>query len=187
MACPKCGKETLADWILCPECTKKKVASKNEVPKAVPMAPKPQAKVLHTAAATTAATPAPALSQADGICPTCHRPLMPDQAAATIAVDKSMPSPKKRRFRLLPYLIIILAGLLIYTQLGVFFVNPTDKNPSGSTLIVLRGADEPFFDSSKTTHKKLGPDNDVINRPNYGVLLKLPYVDSLYDFTMANK
>jgi predicted nucleic acid-binding Zn ribbon protein len=177
MACPKCGKETLADWILCPECTKIKKATKKEVPDAVPIFP---AKVLHTEST-------PALSPEDGICPTCHRPFVPDQALSSMTADKSSTSPTKRRFRLLPYLIVIMIGLLIYTQLGIFFVNPTNQNPRGSMLIVLRGGDEPFFDSSNTTHKKLGPDNDVTNRPNYGVLLKLPYVDSLYEFTIAHK
>jgi hypothetical protein len=89
-------------------------------------------------------------------------------------------APRRRRW-LAPLLLAALL-LLLYTQLGLYSIQPIGMIPEGSTALVLRRGGEPFFNSADGACLRVQDGVSLLCRmaalshaPADRIILRLPY------------
>jgi hypothetical protein len=86
-------------------------------------------------------------------------------------------------------LVLLVAGIVAYTQLGIFVVQPIGMLPEGKTIIIWRqSARLHFIDSADGVCLRIQDGVSIICRlaamagvvENNPILLRLPYSEALY-------
>jgi hypothetical protein len=93
-----------------------------------------------------------------------------------------------KRLLVVSLLITIVSSIIFYSFCGLHTIQPIGAFPKGITLVVLRGADQPFFNSPDAMCMKAN--NGQVNllcrammigaTPVERVILKLPYMEWTY-------
>lgn len=108
--------------------------------------------------------------------------------------EAEVPSPKRRRV-LLWLLLLIILGVVGYTQLTLFVIQPIGAVPEGRTLVIRRTAKLQFIDSADAVcAREMGQVNLLCRGAILGtisreakVLTRLPYSSLLYSISTGGK
>lgn len=85
-------------------------------------------------------------------------------------------------------IVVLILGVLVFTQITIFVVQPIGALPEGRTLVILRLSNMKFIDSADAMCERLGSGVSILCRSmmlgtvldKSVVLLKLPYSEFLY-------
>jgi hypothetical protein len=84
-------------------------------------------------------------------------------------------------------LLLLGAGVFVYTQMGIYSIQPIGALPDGITVIYWRSSGEPFFDSPDATCLRIQNDVSLLCRmmamvraPVDRIVLRLPYQEWAY-------
>jgi len=98
--------------------------------------------------------------------------------------------PKKNSGRRRPLVILLLLGccmFAIFTQVGLYTIQPIGAIPDGVTAVVWRASDEPFFNSPDAQCLAIQGGVSVMCRaaalgaaPVERIIVRLPYMESAY-------
>ncbi len=84
-------------------------------------------------------------------------------------------------------LLIFGAGAFVYTQMGVYAIQPIGALPDGATILYWRSPGEPFFDSPDATCLRIQDGVSLLCRmtamvraPVDRIVLRLPYQEWAY-------
>lgn len=125
----------------------------------------------------------------NGVCPYCDRDVTIDPQQ--IPIQGSAQSEKKKGRGLGKKLVIlVIVGAIvvfIYTQIGLYTVQPIGALPEGATMLVWRSSGEPFFNSPDALCLKVQGEVSLLCRgmaigqaPIDRIILRLPYMDWAY-------
>ena len=102
-------------------------------------------------------------------------------------MDNPLITSKRRSWRWIVPLIIVVAAIGFYATCGFYSVQPIGALPEGSTVIVWRNADEPFFNSADGLCIARTGGVSLLCRgmafgqaPKDRILLRLPYMRWAY-------
>lgn len=101
------------------------------------------------------------------------------------------PTPSPRRGTswgwILFALLLVGAGAFVYTQMGVYSIQPIGALPDGATVLYWRSPGEPFFDSPDATCLRVQDGVSLLCRmtamvqaPVDRIILRLPYQEWAY-------
>lgn len=98
-----------------------------------------------------------------------------------------VPMPTNRSRRWLWPVLLVLLGLFVYTQMGLYSVQPIGAIPDGATAIVWRSGREPFFNSPDAMCLLIQHGVSLLCRgvamgqaPTDRIVLRLPYQEWAY-------
>lgn len=101
-------------------------------------------------------------------------------SATSLPATAPVPTPRRRRW-LAPLFVAALL-LLLYTQVGLYSIQPIGAIPQGGTVLVWRRGGEPFFNSPDGTCLRVQDGVSLLCRmaamgkaPVDRVILRLPY------------
>lgn len=101
-------------------------------------------------------------------------------SAAPLPTTTVAPAP--RRWRWLAPLLVAALLLVLYTQVGLYSVQPIGAIPQGGTVLVWRQGGEPFFNSPDGTCLRVQDGVSIMCRlaamgqaPVDRIILRLPY------------
>lgn len=97
--------------------------------------------------------------------------------------------------RLIAAVIVMIVGLLIYTQLTIFVVSPIGALPEGKAVVMLRGQKMAFIDSADALCERTQGGVSLMCRglalgaigKNATILMRLPYSSFLYSISTGGK
>ena len=95
---------------------------------------------------------------------------------------------KKKKPNYLLWAIIIIVLIIVYTQIGLFTIQPIGAIPDGITLLVLRSPGRPFLDSADRMCIDTLEHVSLLCRgmamgtvvEEYTIILRLPYMEWAY-------
>lgn len=100
---------------------------------------------------------------------------------------ESAPTPVKRSRGWLWFILLLLLGLFVYTQMGFYSIQPIGAIPDGATAIVWRSGREPFFNSPDAMCLLIQDGVSLLCRgmamgqaPTDRIVLRLPYQEWAY-------
>lgn len=91
--------------------------------------------------------------------------------------------------------VAAVLGLIAYTQLTIFFIQPIETIPEGKTLVIARINKTEFIDSADAMCERIQGGVSLMCRmaalagvaENSRVFLRLPYSETLYDISTGGK
>ena len=101
---------------------------------------------------------------------------------------------RKKTWTVLTFAAAVL-GLLAYTQLTIFVIQPIGAIPEGRTLVIARLNKTEFIDSADAMCERIQGGVSLMCRmaalasvaENSPVFLRLPYSETLYDISTGGK
>ncbi len=115
----------------------------------------------------------------DVVVPPLSRPTDPSESVS--------PARPRRKRRWLSLITLVLLGLFVYTQMGLYSIQPIGAIPNGATVLVWRQGREPFFNSPDAMCLLIQDGVSLLCRgmamaqaPANRIVLRLPYQDWAY-------
>lgn len=106
-------------------------------------------------------------------------------SATPLPTTAPVTTPRRRRW-LAPLIIAVLL-LMLYTQVGLYSIQPIGAIPQGGTVLVWRQGGEPFFNSPDGTCLRVQDGVSIMCRlaamgqaPVDRIILRLPYLHWAY-------
>ena len=100
-----------------------------------------------------------------------------------------------RRTKLLALILVVVVGVVAYTQISIFVVQPIGAAPEGRTLVISRLRASKFIDSADAMCERIQGGVSLLCRgmvlgqvgQNATVYLRLPYSETLYSISTGGR
>jgi len=122
------------------------------------------------------------------VCPNCGNTIKVSVQKTGVALQPARSSRSGAPWGWILFaLLIIGAGAFVYTQMGVYSIQPIGALPDGATVVYWRALGEPFFDSPDATCLRIQDGVSLLCRmaammraPTDRIVLRLPYQEWAY-------
>lgn len=122
------------------------------------------------------------------VCPHCGNTVSAGVLATTVRAPVAAPQRKGTPWGWIIFVLLLIGvGVFVYTQMGVYSIQPIGALPDGITVVYWRSSGEPFFNSPDATCLRIQDGVSLLCRlgamvqaPVDRVVVRLPYQEWAY-------